>query len=269
MTENGFIALVRPPSAALARCELSYVPRTPIDVERAVLQHQAYVSCLESLGARVVALPPEPELPDAAFVEDAAVVLDEVIVIARPGAESRRPEVPSVAAALARFGFHVAIAAPGTLDGGDVLRIHRTLFVGQSRRTNAAGIAQLGELAAPYGYEVRPVAVRNCLHLKSACSYAGGDTVLISRAHVDPEPFQGIHLLDVPALEPFGANTTLMGDVIVMAAGFPDTAELLRRGGREVRAVEVSEFRKAEGGVSCLSVPIGGSRQRNSFSAAS
>lgn len=256
----GLLALTRAPGPALAHCALTYLPRTPIDLDRAREQHQVYVTCLEALGVRVLILPAEPERPDAVFVEDTVVVLDELAVMARPGAESRRPEVASVAAALAAYRPRAYIAAPGTLDGGDVVRVGRALYVGQSTRTNTAGTQQLRELVAPVGYEVRSVAVRGCLHLKSACTYVGGHTVLVSRAHVDVRPLEGLHLLDVPALEPLGGNAVLFGETIVMAEGSPETAELLRRCGREVRTVDISEFHKAEGGVSCLSVviPLGG-----------
>lgn len=248
------IAIVRAPSPALTRCELSFVPRTPIDVDLAAAQHRAYAAALEGIGVRLVRLPPEPELPDAAFVEDTAVVLDEIAVIANPGAESRRGEVASVARALEPFRPRVYILGAATLDGGDVLRVGRMLYVGRTRRTNEAGIEQLRERVAPLGYEVRPVAVQQVLHLKSACASAGGDAVLLSRAHVDPSPFDGLEVLDLPTTELGGANTVIVGDAVLLAQGFPETAELLARRGRDVHVVDISEFRKAEGGVSCLSL---------------
>src|SRR5262249_26058990 len=147
-------ALIRPPTAALARCELTYLAREPIDVALALLQHAAYVACLQALGLRILALPPEPDLPDAVFVEDAAIVVDEVAVMPRPGATTRQGEVGSVAEALRPYRTLRFLAAPATLDGGDVLRIGRTFYVGAGGRTNEEGVAQLREHLAPHGYQV-------------------------------------------------------------------------------------------------------------------
>jgi dimethylargininase len=154
------VAITRVPSRSLARCELSFVSRTAIDVDLAIAQHHDYERALTSLGCRVIALPALEEQPDAVFVEDVALVLDEVAVMTRPGAESRRAEGASIATVLADFRPLLRIEAPGTLDGGDVLRIGRAIFVGQSARSNAAGIAQLRELLAPHGYTLQGVATR-------------------------------------------------------------------------------------------------------------
>src|SRR4051812_25850292 len=173
------IAITRDVSRSLGDCELSFVGRAPIDAERAAVQHAAYRRALESRGCEVIALAAEHELPDAVFVEDVAIVLDELAVVTRPGALSRRREVASVAKALEPFRALKAIEAPATVDGGDVLLIGRTIFVGVSARTNAEGIAQLRAIASGVGYIVQAVPIRGCLHLKSAVSEVAEDTVLI------------------------------------------------------------------------------------------
>lgn len=248
------VALVRRPSDALSECILTFRPPEPIDVELAKEQHRGYRECLRWLGAEVVELPEEPHLPDAVFVEDTAVVFDEMAVIANPGAASRRAEVASVAQALRRYRALKHIRHPGTLDGGDVVTVGRTVLVGKTTRTNSQGIAQLEGLLSPLGYEVRAVTVTGCLHLKSACTALGDGTLLLSRSHLDAEPLSGFQLIDVPRSEPGAADVLLVGDTIVMPAGFPATAALLRDAGLKVRELDLSEFQKAEGGVTCLSI---------------
>jgi dimethylargininase len=174
------IAVTRGISAAMMRCELTHLRRTPIDTGLAREQHHAYEQALRALGCRIESLPEEPELADSVFVEDTAIVLDEVAVITRPGAPSRRAETASMAALLERYRRLAHIESPGTLDGGDVLRVERTLYVGASSRSNASGIEQLGELLLPFGYRVVPVAVRGCLHLKSAVTQVSADELLIN-----------------------------------------------------------------------------------------
>ena len=250
------IALVRAPSESLGRCLLTYRDREPIDVGLARKQHGAYVDCLRELGAEVVTLPELPELPDAVFVEDTAVVFDEVAVMARPGAEARRAEAPSVAEALSRHRALEHIRPPGTLDGGDVVTAGRTVLVGRTRRTNDAGIEQLRDILSPFGYEVRAVPVAGCLHLKSACTYVGDGTLLVNCARLEVDALDGFRLLHVPESESDAADTLTIGKTVVIATGFPDTAALLHDSGCVVRAVDVSEFQKAEGAVSCLSLVV-------------
>jgi dimethylargininase len=234
------------------RCELTYLDRCEIDVPRAIEQHAAYVRCLRELGLQVTELPAHPELPDCVFVEDPAVVVDQVAVIARMGAESRRPESEAMAAALAPYRTLVRMTAPATLDGGDVFRVGRTLFAGLSQRTNAAGIAQLSDAVGPAGYDVRPVEAPGCLHLKSGACWVGGRTLLVNREWVDTAAFAGFDLIDVE--EPWAADVLRVGGVVLMPDGFPKTRARLERSGVAVRAVDVSELRKAEAGVTCMSV---------------
>ena len=247
-------ALIRPVSSAMARCELTHLARSPIDVALAGAQHRRYADLLASLGCQIVELVAEPDLPDSVFVEDTAVVLDEIAVITRPGAESRRPETPSVAAALGRYRTCVSIRDPGTLDGGDVLRVGRRIFVGQSGRSNAGGISQLAAVVVPHGYEVVPVQVRGCLHLKSAVTLVGPDTLLINDDWVDRATWPGMRFVVVAPGEPHAANAVCIDDTIVHAASGPRTRTRLEEAGLRVLAVDVSEMEKAEGAITCCSV---------------
>ncbi|MGD2135013.1 MAG: N(G),N(G)-dimethylarginine dimethylaminohydrolase [Gemmatimonadales bacterium] len=252
------IALTRPPTDALARCELTHVERVPIDIDRAVEQHRAYESALADCGARVVSLAPEPDLPDAAFVEDTAIVLDDVAVITRPGAASRRRETEGVARVLADYRPLERLEAPATMDGGDVVRIGDLLLIGASTRTNGDGVRQFGAIARRHGYQTRPVPIGGCLHLKSACTHVGNGRLLVSPGWVDEDAIADLELLHVPAEEPHGANTVLVGAGVLMARGAPRTQELLEGHGIEVRTVDLSELRKAEAGGSCMSVVFEG-----------
>ena len=251
------IAIMRGVSASINDCALSFHARQPIDVARARAQHRAYRDCLEELGVRVLSLPAEPGLPDAVFVEDPVVVVDEVAIISNMGASSRRPEARTLIDALSPYRPLQFLEEPATLDGGDVLRIGQSVFVGLSRRTNQEGVSQLRELLGPYDYQVQPVEVRGCLHLKSACSYVGNGTVLINPSWIEAEPLRGFEWLEVPAEEPGAANALLIGDVVIIPVSFPKTRARLERRGFRVRAIDVSELQKAEAGVTCCSVIFG------------
>ncbi len=249
------MALTREISAAFQSCELTHVERAPIDIDRARAQHAAYEWALVEAGCTVRRLDSGADMPDAVFVEDIALVLDEGAVICRPGAESRRAETPGVLEALARHGRPLQhITAPGTLDGGDVLVVGRRVFVGASARTNGAGIDQLARILEPVGYAVRAVPVRGCLHLKSAATAVAPDTVLINRERAPADAFTGLSLLDIDPQEPDGANALAIADVVVYPTAFPRTRERLERRGLRVRPVDVDELLKAEGAVTCCSV---------------
>jgi len=238
----------------LDRCELTYRARSFIDADRAREQHRQYERLLQELGAEVVSLPAEPDLPDAVFVEDAAVVLDECALVPHMGAPTRRPESASLAAALAAYRDLVHLPPPGTLDGGDVLLLGRTLFVGLSTRTDQEGIAALRERVEPLGYTVRPVPVRGCLHLKSACTDIGKRMLLVNPAWVDVALFPGFDTIAIDPEEPEAANVLRVGDTVVASASFPRTAARLAAHGLSVRALDNSEFLKAEGGLTCTSL---------------
>jgi len=248
------IAITREVSTSINNCQLSFHARERIDVAKAIAQHRAYQDCLAELGARVVSLPAEPELSDAVFVEDPAVVVDEVAVISIMGAPSRRPEARSLADALCRYRPIKLLREPATLDGGDVLRIGRLMFVGLSQRTNWEAFSQLRGVLRAFDYEVQSVEVRDCLHLKSACSYIGKGTILINRSWIDAKRLRGFQLLDVPDEEPAAANALLLNNVVIISASFPKTRALLEQRGFRVRTIDLSELQKAEAGVTCTSL---------------
>ena len=248
------IALVREVSPTLASCELTHLDREPLDVDVARRQHHAYADLLTRLGCEVHWIPETPDLPDAVFVEDTAVVVNEVAVVTRPGAESRRPETETMAQALTRFRRVVAIAAPGTLDGGDVLRVGRTVYVGRSGRTNAEGVAQLDRHLAPYGYRVHPMEVDGCLHLKSAVTEVAEDTLLFNPAWVDAAALADHSLIEIDPAEPYAANGLRIGASLIYPEAFPRTRRRLEQWGIGVAALDVSELAKAEGAVTCCSV---------------
>jgi dimethylargininase len=247
-------AIVRPPSAAISRCALTFLARQPIDVARALVQHAAYVDALRAAGADVRILPPQDDLPDSVFVEDTAVVVDECAVIARPGIDSRRPETTTIATALAQERPLICISDPGTLEGGDVLRVGRTVFAGQTPRTNPEGTRQLAAALEPHGYEVVPVTPAGCLHLKSAVTYIGDGTVLVNPAWVDVDLFSRWQSVPVAPEEPFGANALLAGGIVHVAASAPLTRRKLDALGFTTAALDTSEFEKAEAALTCLSL---------------
>jgi dimethylargininase len=245
-------AIIREVSPAIVDCELEFLDREPIDLALAIEQHRQYQACLTDLGVHIEVLPSGPDMPDGVFVEDPAIVLDEIAVMTRPGVASRRNEGESLARALTKYREIRHIVEPATLEGGDVMRIGKTLYVGYSRRTNIAGIQQLATMLHPLGYFVVPVEVRGCLHLKTACTYVGDDTLLANRAWMDADAFCSLKFLDVP--ETRGANALRIGETIVMPAAFPRTRDLLEASGFRVRAIDNSEMLKAEAGVTCSSL---------------
>jgi len=248
------IAVTRAVSPALADCELTHLPRDPIDVAKAIADHERYEAALRSLGARVVRAPEEPTLPDAVFVEDTALVLDDVAIMTRPGAPSRRPEIESMASVLRAYKSLQRIQPPGTLDGGDVMAVGRKIYVGLSSRTNHEGIAQLETHLSEWGYEVIPVPVTGCLHLKSAVTQVADNLLLINDRWVSPECFGSMGMVTVAPGEPDAANALLIGASVIYPTHHPATAELLDRAGVRVVPVPCTELAKAEGGVTCCSV---------------
>jgi len=248
------IAITRAVSPAINQCEIGFIERQEIDLAKADEQHRRYEALLAELGASVVSLPAEPDYPDSVFVEDPAVVVDEAAIMTRMGAASRRGESESLARALAAYRPLRRLREPATLEGGDVMRIGRTLYVGVGRRTNRAGIEQLAAELGPLGYAVVPVTVRGALHLKTACCWLGEDAILANREWLDLELLKQFRIVDVAPGEGRAANVLALGGSVIVPAGFPGTAEILARVGLRVRTVDVSELMKAEAGVTCSSV---------------
>jgi len=272
------LALTRAVPRSIGLCELTHLDRTPIDYARAVDEHERYEAALAEMGCHVERLPDAPDQPDSVFVEDTAVVFDDLAVIARPGAASRRGEVAATVAGLSRHRRLVFIQAPGTLDGGDVLVMPGRVFVGDTPRTNAEGARQLAEYVSPLGYEVVRVPVTQCLHLKSAVTnlssetgtrgtigtstsgtagtYGTRGTLLINRSWIDAAAFAGFDLIDVDPSEPAAANVLAIGDRVLCADEFPRTREKLDARGFVTLSVPAGELAKAEGGLTCGSLVL-------------
>lgn len=249
-------AITREISPRFAECEITHIERTPIDLNLARSQHRAYVQALQNLGCDLIELPAEPELPDSVFVEDTAVILPEVAVITRPGADSRKPETESIIRVLAPLIELVHVQEPATVDGGDVLVLGKNVYVGLSTRSNQEAIVQLGKQLEEYGYTVTGVTLQDCLHLKSAVTRVDRKTLLINQSWVNPAPFDGFELINVDPSEPSAANCLPLGDSIIFPTAFPRTAAKLESKGYRVMPVDVSELAKAEGAVTCCSLII-------------
>ena len=247
-------AITRGVSSSLATGELTFLDRVPIDIALARRQHEAYEAALVALGVRIDHLPAEDALADAVFVEDVALVLDEIAIVTAPGAASRRGETESIARAVGQYRPVHHLSAPATLDGGDVVRIGRTLYVGLSSRTNEAGIDQLGALVSSLGYTVLAVEVAGALHLKTACTYAGRGILLANPEWAATNIFRDVEVLSVDPGEPWGASVLAIGDTLVMPASFPRARAKLEARGFTVDPVDLSELQKAEGGPTCLSI---------------
>lgn len=247
-------AITRAVSPALAECELSFIERIPINMDKARAQHHAYEAALRSLGVRVISLPPEPELPDSMFVEDPAIVLDEIAVIFPLGTETRRREAASLAKAIAEFRKLEYVTLPGTAEGGDILRIGRKLFIGLTARTNEEGIRQLRAIVDPYGYEVIAVPVTGCLHLKSAVTYLGNNVLLANRGWFDPAPFAGYEWIEVDPGEAHAGNALGLKGSVLFPASFPLTRAHIEAKGFRVLPVDIAELQKAESGLTCSSL---------------
>jgi dimethylargininase len=252
------IAITRAVSPALGACELTHLSRVPIDVDLARLQHHAYEAALIEAGCLVERLDTSPDLPDSVFVEDIAVVFDEIAIVTRPGAESRRRETPAVVDALAPYRALHLIQPPAVVDGGDVLVVGRQVFVGRSSRTNEAAVGQMRQALAPFGYTVTDMVVRGCLHLKSAVTALADDLLLVNRGWIDPAVFDRFGLVDVDPSEPAAANALRLPDRIVLSASYPRTAERVAARGLRTRLVEATEVQKAEGAVTCCSLIVVG-----------
>jgi len=245
------IAVTRGVSPSISECELTHIDRIPIDYGQAVAEHDQYCALLRSMGCEVVELPGDAEYPDGVFIEDTAVVLDDVAVITRPGAESRRGETRAVAEVLSSYRRLAHVTAPATLDGGDVLVLRNRIYAGESERSNGEGREQLSRMT---GREVIAVGLHGALHLKTAVTRVSEDTLLVNREWVDVAVFADWRLIDADPREPFGANAMLVGRTVVYPAEMPHTRARLEAAGLDVRTVPAAELAKAEGGVTCCAL---------------
>ncbi|UCD39097.1 MAG: dimethylargininase [Fidelibacterota bacterium] len=248
------IALTHIVPASINECQLTHRERQPIDLDLAVKQHAAYCGTLRSRGLQVIELDVNRDYPDGLFIEDTAVVVDELAVMTRPGAESRRGEVPGIQAELARYREVASIEAPATLDGGDVLITGKRVFVGLSSRTNRFGAMALKDILEPLGYRVVIVRVRGVLHLKSAVTAIDDATLLANPHFFDTSPFANFRLVSVDTSEPFAANALPVSGAVLLADGYPNTAEKVAKLGYHVQLVDIRELQKAEGGLTCSSI---------------
>ena len=251
-------ALVRSPVPSLQEGERTHIAREPIDFELAQDQHRRYVEALRQGGAEIVQVPAAPELPDSVFIEDTALVLGSLAVIARSGAESRRAETPPVAAVLRRYCQLEYTQAPATFDAGDALTIDRRVYVGRAARTNQAGIEFLTILLSRHGYEVVSVPLSGCLHLKSAINYLGNDTVLLNPQWIPRDLFAQYAQVDVDPQEPMGVSALLVGEQLLLSSNYPRTVERVEARKFTPRVLDLGEFHRAEGGLTCLSILIDG-----------
>ncbi len=251
---NKLSAITRKVSPAINQCELTHITREPIDYQRACKQHYQYENTLRDLDVDVISLSAEPELPDSVFVEDAALVLDEFAILLNPGAESRRPEVPSIEQALSSYREIYRIRPPATIDGGDILCIGHTIYVGISGRSSVDAIEQMKAILKPGRYEVHTVQVSGCLHLKSAVTQVREKTLLINPSWVSKEEFPGMDFIEVDPSEPYAANAVLVGDAVIFPSAFPRTQAKLKGAGIRMSIVEADELSKAEGALTCCSL---------------
>ena len=247
-------ALTRWVGPELEACELTHFERATIEADVAHAEHVAYLDVLRELCDEVVELPALSEFPDGCFVEDAALVFDECVVLTRPGAESRRGEVAELAPHLPRDREVLCLNDPCTLDGGDVLVCEDTVYVGWSTRTNHQGLKELAHLLLPHGYRVKAVEVTGCLHLKSAMTLVAPELVLANPALVNLKRVGGVELLEVDPSEPAAANALMLAESVVYPEEFPRTASLLVDRNIDLKTVPTRELQKAEAGVTCRSV---------------
>jgi len=250
------IAITRQISPRFNECEITHIERTPIDLDLARAQHHDYVNALRELGCKVIELPAEANLPDSVFVEDTAFILPDVAVITRPGADSRKPETESIVRALSPHIKLVHVREPATVDGGDVLVLGKSIYIGLSTRSNQEAIRQLNDLLCEYGYTVRGIQLNDCLHLKSAVTRVDDKTLLINKNWVDTTHFANFDLIETDPSEPYAANCLPVGGGIIYPTAFPKTRARLEKRGYKVMVVDVSELAKAEGAVTCCSLII-------------
>lgn len=254
MSVSNLVAITNVPSPLLYLGVRTFADEAAVDYAIALREHEQYRDALRECGCRVMSLEVNRDHPDSVFVEDTALVLDEVAIMMSPGAASRRDEPRAIELTLRDYREVLRIEPPATIDGGDIVHCGRRLYAGESQRTNEAGMSALAELSQPYGYDVTRIPVFGCLHLKSACSALPDGRFLVNADWIDASPLPADRLLHVPESEPWAGDVLVIGERIIVSDAFPETIALLEREGWEVVPVAVSEFAKVEGGVTCLSL---------------
>ncbi len=247
-------ALTHKVSPRIAECEVTFVDRAPINLQLAGRQHDDYCAALKKLGVIVKELSENESYPDSCFVEDTAIVVDELAIICSMGVSSRRGETGLIERELSKYRDIAHISLPATIEGGDVLRIGKKIFIGQSSRTNREGIEELARILGPYGYRVVPVRTKGSLHLKSACTAIDEETLFVNPDWAELDAFRGFNLVYTPAEEPWSANILRVGATVCVQAGFPRAIELIERVAERVEIIDISELRKAEAGLTCSSI---------------
>jgi dimethylargininase len=247
-------AIVRDVPESFRQCVSTYNTSDDIDTDRAILQHQLYCNTLSSLGLNLIRLDADDSLPDCCFTEDTVLIIDDLAIITNPGIQSRVAETVALEKTLSLFKDVSRISLPGTLDGGDVLKIEKTLYIGISSRTNAEGMRQVASVLEPRGYWIKPVEIRNTLHLKSVCTYLGNGLIILAEGYFDVNIFSGFEKIIVPKEEEYCANCLVVHKRVIIPKGFPITKALIEEKGLPVIELEMSEFRKADGALTCLSV---------------
>ena len=249
-----FLALTHVVSPNIVDCEVTFLQRSPIDYSLAVEQHQQYCTLLRECGLEVIELSVNSSFPDSSFIEDTAVVVDELAIMASMGVESRRGEISGIEAELAKYRDITRIKLPATLEGGDVLRVGKKVFAGITPRTNLAGIESLRKILQPFGYKVIPVRVRGCLHLKTACTALDEQTLLANQNWLDLGLFKDFRIIPVAKDEPAAGNCLSINDTLVMHLGFSKTIDRLQLLDFPVKTIDLSELLKAEAGLTCESI---------------
>jgi dimethylargininase len=247
-------AIARKPGKNFARGLTTTLNSEPADYGLMLKQHEAYLAALSGAGLEVIVLDPQPDYPDAHFVEDTAVVTPNVAVITIPGAAARQGEEESIIPVIADFRRIERIQTPGTVDGGDVLQVGNHFFIGISERTNRQGAEQLGQILRRYDHTWTPVAVGAGLHFKSSVNYVGQNTLLVTPDFAAKEQLQGYDHLVLDRSETYAANTLLVNDHLLIPAGYPKTQRQLETLGLDMVELEVSEVQKMDGGLTCMSL---------------
>jgi dimethylargininase len=250
-------AIVKTPCRALVRGISSHPELGTPDYEKALEQHRAYIRALESCGIEVTVLDASEEYPDSCFVEDTAVLCEDCAVVTNPGAESRRGETAGIIPVLKTFYREDRIChirAPGALEGGDVMRVGRRFYAGLSGRTNREGIEQFAGFLKPFGHEVVAVPLTEVLHLKTGVNYLSDNHLLVSGEFTDKAEFASYHKIPIPPGEEYGANCLWLNGRVLVPLGFPRTLDLVEKLGYPALVTDTSEFRKIDGGLSCLSL---------------